>query len=205
MIFMVDVMSVFVFQRLDGGGFNMFQSVELFVLYCDGSSNDAGQVALGGCFLFGMIGVFVLLPAPPIDVASTWICHWFSDRFHNHKAFFESVSNIKQMSVECRPEKDGVSPPTSICHILSQVYCDLDGVLADFNKGCLELFPEGGPIAQKIPTHLVTKLTWEEETEMWRRVEEKSDFFLSLDWTSDGAPDMFWVWHDMAWWVYGIK
>ena len=37
----------------------------------------------------------------------------------------------------------------------SQVYCDLDGVLADFNKGCLELFPEGGPIAEKIPTHLV--------------------------------------------------
>ena len=36
-----------------------------------------------------------------------------------------------------------------------QVYCDLDGVLADFNKGCLELFPEGGAIAQKIPTHLV--------------------------------------------------
>ncbi|CAK9054597.1 unnamed protein product [Durusdinium trenchii] len=86
-----------------------------------------------------------------------------------------------------------------------QVYCDLDGVLADFNKGCLELFPEGGIIAEKIPTHLVTKLTWEEETEMWRRVEEtsgdlpavngeKSDFFLSLDWTSDGEE--LWRWID---------
>ena len=67
-----------------------------------------------------------------------------------------------------------------------QVYCDLDGVLADFNKGCLELFPEGGAIAEKIPTHLVTRLSYEEETEMWQRVEQKSDFFLSLDWTADG-------------------
>ncbi len=44
-----------------------------------------------------------------------------------------------------------------------RVYCDLDGVLADFNKGCLELFPDGGPIAKKMPTHTVTKLTREEE------------------------------------------
>ena len=44
-----------------------------------------------------------------------------------------------------------------------QLYCDLDGVLADFNKGCLALFPEGGAIAAKIPTHTVTKLTWEED------------------------------------------
>ncbi|CAL1127081.1 unnamed protein product [Cladocopium goreaui] len=75
-----------------------------------------------------------------------------------------------------------------------QVYCDLDGVLADFNKGCLELFPEGGPIAEKIPTHLVTRLSYDEETEMWRRVEAKSDFFLSLDWTSDGEE--LWRWID---------
>lgn len=66
----------------------------------------------------------------------------------------------------------------------SQVYCDLDGVLADFNKGCLELFPEGGIIAEKIPTHLVTKLTWEEETEMWRRVEETSGDLPAVN----GAP-----------------
>ena len=75
-----------------------------------------------------------------------------------------------------------------------QVYCDLDGVLADFNKGCLALFPEGGAIAAKIPTHTITKLTWEEEGEMWRRIEEKSDFFLSLDWTLDGEE--LWRWID---------
>ncbi|CAJ1457042.1 unnamed protein product [Effrenium voratum] len=75
-----------------------------------------------------------------------------------------------------------------------QVYCDLDGVLADFNKGCLALFPEGGCIAEKIPTHTVTRLSYEEESEMWRRVESKSDFFLSLDWTSDGQE--LWRWID---------
>ncbi|CAK0854156.1 unnamed protein product, partial [Prorocentrum cordatum] len=79
-------------------------------------------------------------------------------------------------------------------HAPLQVYCDLDGVLADFNKGCLELFPEGGPIAEKMPTHTVTKLTYEEETEMWRRVEAKPDFFASLPWTSDG-PEL-WRWLD---------
>ena len=59
-----------------------------------------------------------------------------------------------------------------------QVYCDLDGVLCDFNKGCLALFPEGGSIAEKIPTHLVTRLSHEEETEMWRRVEQPRGFVL---------------------------
>eukprot|EP00929_Paragymnodinium_shiwhaense_P065379 TRINITY_DN32781_c0_g1_i2.p1 TRINITY_DN32781_c0_g1~~TRINITY_DN32781_c0_g1_i2.p1 ORF type:complete len:815 (-),score=163.23 TRINITY_DN32781_c0_g1_i2:87-2531(-) len=74
------------------------------------------------------------------------------------------------------------------------VYCDLDGVLADFNKGCMDLFPEGGPIAEKIPNHTVTKLNYEEETEMWRRIESKSDFFAALDWTSDG--ELLWRWID---------
>lgn len=75
-----------------------------------------------------------------------------------------------------------------------RVYCDLDGVLADFSRGCLELFPEGGPIAAKMPTHTVTKLTREEEGEMWRRVESKADFFLSLEWMPDGEE--LWRWID---------
>ena len=36
----------------------------------------------------------------------------------------------------------------------------------------------------------VTRLSYDEETEMWRRVEAKVDFFLSLDWTSDGDLDV---------------
>lgn len=77
---------------------------------------------------------------------------------------------------------------------LVRVYCDLDGVLADFNRGCLELFPEGGSIAEKIPTHTVTKLSHEEETQMWHRIETKADFFLSLDWMPDGEE--LWRWMD---------
>eukprot|EP00927_Polykrikos_kofoidii_P036783 TRINITY_DN31036_c0_g1_i1.p1 TRINITY_DN31036_c0_g1~~TRINITY_DN31036_c0_g1_i1.p1 ORF type:complete len:1586 (-),score=278.53 TRINITY_DN31036_c0_g1_i1:49-4806(-) len=103
-------------------------------------------------------------------------------------------------------EREAVEPPTASFKNETNVagdeeepkplcvYCDLDGVLVDFNKGCLELFPEGGPIAEKIPTHTVTKLTYEEESEMWRRVETKPDFFASLDWMPDGEE--LWRWID---------
>eukprot|EP00439_Symbiodinium_sp_Y106_P080386 s981_g19.t1 len=94
----------------------------------------------------------------------------------------------------CGPYRPVDVPKTQQAPTHVQLYCDLDGVLADFNKGCLALFPEGGAIAAKIPTHTVTKLTWEEEGEMWRRIEEKTDFFLSLDWTSDGEE--LWRWID---------
>ncbi|CAJ1332744.1 unnamed protein product [Effrenium voratum] len=100
-------------------------------------------------------------------------------------------NRVTQVSVSV-PRQGSSWDPNYFQH--PKVYCDLDGVLADFNKGCLALFPEGGCIAEKIPTHTVTRLSYEEESEMWRRVESKSDFFLSLDWTSDGQE--LWRWID---------
>lgn len=97
-------------------------------------------------------------------------------------------------AVEHPATQSGCTSGGNVVDGLFRVYCDLDGVLADFNHACIHLFPEGGPIADKIPTHTVTKLTYEEETEMWRRVEAKPDFFASLPWMPDGEE--LWIFLD---------
>lgn len=53
-----------------------------------------------------------------------------------------------------------------------KVYCDLDGVLVDFEQGVRELF---------------NKELWEIPSEqLWSRLAETTDFYTNLSWTADG-------------------
>jgi hypothetical protein len=59
-----------------------------------------------------------------------------------------------------------------------KIYCDLDGVLVDFNRGVMEL--TGG----QHPDRMSVK-------KMWAAVSRKPDFFQQLPWTRDGKR----LWH----------
>jgi hypothetical protein len=59
-----------------------------------------------------------------------------------------------------------------------KVYCDLDGVLVDFEHGIRQLFPEMK--AQPCAIQDLHRAT------MWERVAATGDFFQTLPWTLDG-------------------
>ena len=53
-----------------------------------------------------------------------------------------------------------------------QIYCDLDGVLVDFDKGVLKLFPKG------------TKMDSIPAARMWAAISRADSFYEKLPWTS---------------------
>jgi len=53
------------------------------------------------------------------------------------------------------------------------IYCDLDGVLVDFNKGVRKIFNGRGP--DQLPPHI-----------LWSGITRANDFFEHLPWTNDG-------------------
>ena len=56
-----------------------------------------------------------------------------------------------------------------------KVYCDLDGVLVDFESAALDLFNNTYSSAESIPAKF-----------LWSRVNSKPNFFTNLNWTMDG-------------------
>lgn len=53
-----------------------------------------------------------------------------------------------------------------------RLFCDLDGVLCDFEGGVQALFGRGSDQIR--------------EKEMWSRIQAEEDFFANLQWTADG-------------------
>ena len=69
-----------------------------------------------------------------------------------------------------------VSTPASIKRKpkIYKIFCDLDGVLVDFEKGVLNLFNKNTSI-DSIPPNV-----------LWSRISSSKDFFSNLPWTKDG-------------------
>lgn len=60
-----------------------------------------------------------------------------------------------------------------------KVYCDLDGVLTDFEHGIRQLFPD-------VQHHRSFQIQDLERSTMWRKVAQADAFFEKLPWTRDG-------------------
>lgn len=59
-----------------------------------------------------------------------------------------------------------------------KVFCDLDGVLVDFEHGIRQLYPKD--------TKFLPQLADLEKSSMWKTVREADAFFENLPWTSEG-------------------
>lgn len=57
-----------------------------------------------------------------------------------------------------------------------KIFCDLDGVLVDFDKGATALFHNRYKSTSAIPSHV-----------LWPRINSSSNFFRDLSWTKDGV------------------
>lgn len=78
------------------------------------------------------------------------------------------ATSHKKISSELHSSRSAVLAPT----LPVKVYCDLDGVLADFEKGVVNLLGTGS-----------SKLV---KGTMWKTIARANAFYENLDWTGDG-------------------
>ena len=92
------------------------------------------------------------------------------------EALAESFASGKQVMLNAPRDdigcRNGAKAPAKW-----RIYCDLDGVLADFDKGVRSLTKDSADCESK---EVVMNNT------LWSRVQMKGDFFQTLDWNMDG-------------------
>jgi hypothetical protein len=98
-----------------------------------------------------------------------------------------STSNTKQES-KSNPKQ------TKDHNAKYQIFCDLDGVLVDFEQGVLDLFNNSdnsstskSSTSKKKPNKKLTSTEKIPPFLLWSRISKDPDFFTNLDWTVDGV------------------
>ncbi len=95
-----------------------------------------------------------------------------------------SISVTKPPVITRKPQeskkttRNTLSRETPLTPSSFQVFCDLDGVLVDFEQGIKQLFPP--------ETKFLPQLADLEKSTMWKSVQEADAFFEHLAWTKEG-------------------
>ena len=84
-------------------------------------------------------------------------------------------------------EQELVAPSTSTSTTgTRKVFCDLDGVLVDFEHGIRQLLPSSSSLSSSSPSEALPQLADLEKSTMWKSVRQADAFFEHLPWTQEG-------------------
>ena len=87
-------------------------------------------------------------------------------------AIHAASSNLSSLSSAVREKDDMINPDKPSSAVYYTIFCDLDGVLVDFNAGVTRLL---GKPPDQVPGRL-----------LWPAIHRQSDFYRNLPWTPDG-------------------